>query len=286
MDGCRGLGRDLVGFRHSGIAPLYALKVSELGPETLQHKVVYIKNYFAVDHPRSHMETHGRADSFEIGGTVPGHGLVVLAIVLPVVLTSAMAALASAVAIEVGQLEAYTLYGVANVLVLGGFLAAVTDRGRGLFVPVVPPTATEVIAAATAFVIGLLAFQVATWINGVLGTSMSGMDYALGDPATLAMVIFGAVLVAPVAEEVLFRGLLVGYLLDRGISPVVAGLIAVLAFAVIHLPNFGMGGAVFILLWAPLPTALRLRFENLTGAWLMHAANNLFAYVIVVGWLS
>ena len=60
----------------------------------------------------------------------------------------------------------------------------------------------------------------------------------------------------------------------------------VVAFAVIHLPNFGVGGAVFILLWGPLPTALRLWFDNLTGAWLMHTANNLFAYVIVAGVLA
>ncbi|KPN31070.1 hypothetical protein SY89_01812 [Halolamina pelagica] len=38
-----------------------------------------------------------------------------------------------------------------------------------------------------------------------------------------------------------------------------------LLFAVIHLPNFGVAGTVFIAVWGFLPAILRLRYENLTG---------------------
>jgi membrane protease YdiL (CAAX protease family) len=208
--------------------------------------------------------------------------------VLPVVLT---AVLAAAIVItrpmsDLGQLEAYALYGVSSVLVLGGLYALLSERARQAVAPFEAPSVRELGAAALSFVGGLVVYQVATRINAVLGTPMEGMNYALSDPVALTLVVFGAVIVAPLAEEVLFRGLLLGHLLDRGYSPVVAGLAVVVAFAVIHLPNFGVGGAVFILLWGPLPTALRLWFDNLTGAWLLHTANNLFAYVIVAGVLA
>ncbi len=53
-------------------------------------------------------------------------------------------------------------------------------------------------------------------------------------------------------------------------------------FALIHLPNFGVAGTIFISAWGLLPAILRLRYDNLSGAVLMHALNNLFAYVVVV----
>ena len=220
--------------------------------------------------------------------TVPGLSVALSGAVLPVVLTSvlAVAVVATGLSSELGQLEAYALYGVSNVVVLGGIYALLTGRARRAVAPFEAPSTRELGASAFAFVGGLLVYQVATRINAVLGTPMEGMEYALSDPTALALVVFGAVVVAPLAEEVLFRGLLLGHLLDRGYSPVVAGLAVVVAFAVIHLPNFGVGGAIFILLWGPLPTALRLWFDNLTGAWLMHAANNLFAYVVVAGVLA
>ena len=219
---------------------------------------------------------------------MPGLSVALSGAVLPVVLTSVLAA---AVVItrpmsDLGQLEAYALYGVSNVVVLGGLYALLSERARQAVAPFEAPSVRELGAAALSFVGGLVVYQVATRINAVLGTPMEGMNYALLDPVALTLVVFGAVIVAPLAEEVLFRGLLLGHLLDRGYSPVVAGLAVVVAFAVIHLPNFGVGGAVFILLWGTLPTALRLWFDNLTGAWLMHTANNLFAYVIVAGVLA
>jgi membrane protease YdiL (CAAX protease family) len=221
-------------------------------------------------------------------GEMPSLPVAVSAPVVPVVLTlvlTAGVALAGVVR-DVGQLEAYALYGVANLMVLGGLFVILSSRARRAVAPFETPSVREFGAAGLAFVAGLVAYQTATVVNGVLGTPMEGMSYTLSDPVAVVLIVFGAVVVAPVAEEVLFRGLLLGYLLDRGYTPVAAGAAVVVAFALIHLPNFGIGGAVFILLWGPFPTALRLWFDNLTGAWLMHAANNLFAYVLVAGVLA
>lgn len=209
---------------------------------------------------------------------------VVLVPAAPVVLTAVLVMAVLAVRGfdgGIGQIEAYALYNVANVLVLGGVVAALDRATLRAVAPVRRPSWREVAAALVAFPVGLGVYLLSTAVTSALGLSFAGMEYAVTDPATVALVVFGAVLVAPVAEEVLFRGLLLGYLLDRGWGPVTAGVAVVVTFAVIHLPNFGAGGAVFILLWGTLPTALRLYFDDLTGAWLVHLLNNAFAYVVV-----
>lgn len=210
---------------------------------------------------------------------------IVLVPVAPVVLTVVLVTVVLAVRGfgegPVGQLEVYALYGVANVIVLLG-LVAWLDRGTlAALAPIRRPSRREVAAALVAFPVGLGLYQVTTVINAALGLSFTGMEYALTDPWTVALVGVGGVVVAPVAEEVLFRGLLLGYLLDRGWGPLVAGAAVVVAFVVLHLPNFGAGGAVYVVLWGTLPTALRLYFDDLTGAVLLHALNNAFAYVVV-----
>jgi membrane protease YdiL (CAAX protease family) len=229
---------------------------------------------------------HWRPDRIETagGGLVP-----LVAPFLPVLLTPVLIGIAVAAGVPgdaVGQVVAYAAYGGAGLLVLAGSVAALPAREVRALVPLERPGAREVGAAGLAFVAGLAVYQASVAVNAALGLSMSGMAYTLDSPATVALVVFGAVLAAPLFEEVLFRGLLLGDLLERGLGPWTAGAASVLAFAAIHVPNFGGGGAVFIALWAPLPTALRLVFDNLSGAWLMHATNNAFAYVVVAGVLA
>jgi len=70
--------------------------------------------------------------------------------------------------------------------------------------------------------------------------------------------------------------------LSKGFSPVASGGIAIIVFVLIHIPYFGIGGAIFIAVWGILPTYLRLKYNSLTPGWLMHVFNNIFAYIIVV----
>lgn len=92
---------------------------------------------------------------------------------------------------------------------------------------------------------------------------------------TIAVVVFGAVLVSPLAEGVLFRAVVPGALLGRGIHPVVAGGLAILAFGLIHVALLGIAGVIPMCAWAVVPTAVRLRFDNLSGAMLVHQLNNI-----------
>lgn len=256
----------------------------------LQYKVHYLAKFIAVESSvpgEAMVPEHwrpGRIDAVGDRTLVP-----FVAPFLPVLLTPVvvgLAAVAGVTGATVGAVEGYAAYGIAGLLVLAGAVATLPGRDRRRLLPVESPSGREVAAAVAAFLAGLFVYQASEAINAALGLSMGGMGYALATPADFALITLGAVVAAPLVEEVLFRGLFLGRLLEWGWGPWAAGAASVLAFAAIHLPNFGLGGVVFIALWAPLPTALRLWFDNLAGAWLMHAANNAFAYVVVAGVLA
>lgn len=121
------------------------------------------------------------------------------------------------------------------------------------------------------------------WIAGLLGFDLAPFyTYDLTNPATVAGVVFGALLVAPLVEELLFRGALIGALLERGWPPLLAAAGSIALFAGYHVFALGIAGVFAIAGWAIFPTLLRFRFDNLAGAWLLHLLNNVFAYVILV----
>lgn len=112
--------------------------------------------------------------------------------------------------------------------------------------------------------------------------TLDGFNYTLADTWTVLAVVFGGVLVAPLIEEVLFRGYLLGGLLGRGVSPALAGTATILLFAVIHFPLWGVAGVIGVSAWSILPTILRLRFDNVTSPWLLHVANNIWSNLGIV----
>ncbi|WP_135854473.1 CPBP family intramembrane glutamic endopeptidase [Halorussus salinus] len=176
----------------------------------------------------------------------------------------------------------FLLYGLANLAVLGGAYAVLSPAERRAAFPLRRPTGRELLAVAAAFVVGLGVFEVTTAVTSSFGYEVSGLSYSLSDPATLAAVVVGPVLLGPWVEELLYRGLLLGGLLARGWSPLAAAAGTILVFGAIHVPFFGVAGGVFVTVWSLLPTALRLRYGDLTGPSLLHAANNAFSYLVVV----
>lgn len=173
-------------------------------------------------------------------------------------------------------------YGAASVLVVGGVYWLLSAREQGAVFQFKRPSSAELTWTLVSFPLGVATFLGASAVAGALGFEMGGYEYTLGDPATVGAVVFGAVLVAPFAEEVLFRGFVLGSLLGRGWSPVVAGGVAILAFGLLHVVLLGIAGVLAMAAWSVFPTILRLRFNNLTGAWLLHFINNIWAYLGVV----
>lgn len=178
---------------------------------------------------------------------------------------------------------AYLLYGLANVVTVGALYILLSPDERPAVFRLSRPSVTELGWAIVAFVVGLGVYEATSRVSAALGYELQGLSYSLGDPATLAIIGVGAVIIAPITEEILYRGLILGFLLARGISVVSAVVIMTVLFALIHLPIFGVAGTLFISVWAFLPAILRLRFDNLSGAISMHGVNNVFAYLVVVG---
>lgn len=205
---------------------------------------------------------------------------------LPIALTS----LAFAVhAVTTGGGRAYTsvdaslVYGAALAVVGAGLYLRLSESGRRAVFAFDRPSAREVAATLAALVAGVLLFPVVTAAAEAVGLPpMEGFDYALSDPTTVAIIVVGSVVLAPLVEEALFRGYLLGALLARGLHPVAAGAVVVVLFGAMHVVSLGPTGVVYTTVWGILPTALRLYFDDLTSAWLLHALNNLYAYVLVV----
>ncbi|QLK24970.1 CPBP family intramembrane metalloprotease [Natrinema zhouii] len=98
----------------------------------------------------------------------------------------------------------------------------------------------------------------------------------------LAILLFGSVLVAPIAEELLFRGLVFGQLLSRGYGLLAAAVLSVLLFTVIHVFIAGLVSIAVAGVLGALLTVLRVWYDNLVGAWLMHALINTAALLIAL----
>lgn len=207
--------------------------------------------------------------------------------VLPVPLTSAFFighSIATGTPTDTyGAPMAYLLYGLASVVTVGGLYVFLSPDERAAVFRLSRPSGTELGWAVIGFVVGLGVYEVTSRVSVALGYEVQGLSYSLSDPTTLAIIHFGAVIVAPITEEILYRGLILGVLLSRGFGVVSAVVIMTAIFAMIHLPNFGIAGTLFVSVWGLLPAILCLRFDNLSGAITMHGLNNVFAYLVVVG---
>lgn len=130
--------------------------------------------------------------------------------------------------------------------------------------------------------LGIGGFLAGEQVASLLGFELAAFyTYDLTDPVTALGVILGAILVAPLAEELLFRGALLGSVLESRRSVALAAAVSIALFAGYHVFALGVAGVFAIAGWAIFPTILRLRFDNLAGAWLLHLLNNLYAYVLI-----
>ena len=142
------------------------------------------------------------------------------------------------------------------------------------------PTSRDLVPAVVTTFIGLFGvYPVATSVSALWGMSLQGMTFSASGKEILILLL-GPVAIAPLAEELLFRGFGLGFLLSRGLSPWIASGLIIIGFAAIHTLYFGLSGVFLILLWGILPTVLRLWQGTVVAAWLMHTLNNAVAYLV------
>jgi membrane protease YdiL (CAAX protease family) len=176
---------------------------------------------------------------------------------------------------------AVLLYGLANVVVL----LALRWRAPGVWRASArfdAPSGRELTAAVIATVVGVvLLWPLTTILSEAVGVTRYTVP-TVSTPFGVVALFVGSVVVAPVAEEILYRGLLFGTLLERGQGPLLAGLGSLVVFAAIHVFTAGVGGVINAVLLGALLTWLRLRFDSLVGAWLLHVLNNLLEFLIAL----
>lgn len=209
-------------------------------------------------------------------------GIIAAALPVPLAISLGLGYQSLVPGAEYGVVGKNVSYGLASLLVVGGVYVLFTPAAQRVAFRFDRPSKDEIAWALLGFPIGTALYFGSTAATQAAGLTMSGYEYTLSDPITIAAVVFGAVLVSPLAEEILFRGVVLGALLGRGSHPVVAGAVAIFAFGLIHVALLGLAGVITMCAWAIVPTVLRLRFDNLSGAWFVHQLNNIWGYIIVV----
>lgn len=175
----------------------------------------------------------------------------------------------------------FAAYAVANwitFLIVLRVLGWVQLRAYGLRLRL---TGRRIAMVLGAFALGLVIYSVVDALLRRWGLPpVAGMEIGAPSAGEAVLMLLSVAVTAAFCEEVFFRVLWIGGL--RQVVPVwAAAVLSLAAFAAIHYPYFGLGGVVFITVWALVPIALFLAYEDVTAPVLMHVMNNAFAYVLV-----
>jgi hypothetical protein len=172
------------------------------------------------------------------------------------------------------------LIAVGTALAFLGLLAVVVLIARWKRIPL-PFT-----RPSTAAIAGWLAvFLVAALGQELLGGYLGAGAAPKWDPLTPSRLIraFTIVLIAPLAEEVAFRGTMYGNLMKRGLHPALAILLPAIAFAAVHIQYFGPG-LVFILVDGIIFGLARHHTKSLFVPVLLHTLGNAYAVAERLPW--
>ncbi len=130
------------------------------------------------------------------------------------------------------------------------------------------------------FVIGIIAFIFTTPLIQMLGleSTAAGIGQLAKTPLTLRV---GIVVTAAITEEILFRGYPIERLSELTGRLGLGAAIAYVAFVLLHIPFWGLGGAVQIGVWSLIITVLYVKRRNLPATMLMHLLNDAYAFILL-----
>lgn len=94
------------------------------------------------------------------------------------------------------------------------------------------------------------------------------------------LVIASAIVIAPITEEIIFRGYLFNMFIHNGKKQHPAALFSILIFTSVHI-FFGPGLMIYIIFWSVIPIFLMLKFKSIYPSILFHVVNNLLAYLVL-----
>ena len=134
---------------------------------------------------------------------------------------------------------------------------------------------------ARAVLVHLAALVLLPALRGAPEPGLVNLLSSVTDPVSLGLFVVAAVVLAPIGEEIVFRGVLLPGL-AQFTRPMVALFLSAVVFAVFHVPSHGLA-AVFPGVLAMAFGWARLRTGGLAAPIMLHAANNLL--VTLALWL-
>uniref|UniRef100_A0A7C4PF54 CPBP family intramembrane metalloprotease n=1 Tax=Anaerolinea thermolimosa TaxID=229919 RepID=A0A7C4PF54_9CHLR len=146
-------------------------------------------------------------------------------------------------------------------------------------------TGRDALWGVVGFVIGALTFIFTLpLVNALgLGTTSEGIAQLAQTPIALRVAI---VITAGITEEILFRGYPIERLTEMtGHIGWGAG-VTYIAFVLLHIPFWGLGGTIQIGVWSLVVTALFVWRRNLPACMLMHILNDAYAFILLPTLLS
>jgi len=100
----------------------------------------------------------------------------------------------------------------------------------------------------------------------------------------ILLILFNAVLLGPIAEEIIFRGYVFTAFKQARQNILSAYILSAIVFASAHIA-VGPGTIIFIFFWSFIPAFLYLKFGNLYPAILFHILNNFVTYIVFPLWI-
>jgi len=177
----------------------------------------------------------------------------------------------------------FIVYGTCTCMAAAILLLALKRRGWTLdYIGFKKPSGKSMLMGLLYWVIGaFVLYPLVMLVNKACGFSFSGMGYTIHNAFDVFVAVFFCALLGPLGEEILFRGILIRIAQHNIANRWMVGALAVVCFAIIHVGYFGVGGMIYITFWAVLPVSLFMCYENICPGYVMHVANNLWAYLVV-----
>ena len=175
-----------------------------------------------------------------------------------------------------GSLNFAILTAVIFAAMLG--VVVLVARFKGVALPFAPPSWRAILGWFAVFLVAAVGQE-------LLGGYLGGGDAPKWESLTATRLVRAAtiVLLAPLAEEVAFRGTMYGVLMKRGLHPAIAILLPALVFTAIHVQYFGPG-LVFILVDGIIFGLARHHTRSLFVPVLLHALGNAYAVAERIPW--
>lgn len=130
-----------------------------------------------------------------------------------------------------------------------------------------------------AFIVGVLAFGFTFPLVDAfgLGTTVEGIEWLVQFPVWLLIV---TAVTAGFTEEVMFRGYLLERVGELTGALWIGAVISAVVFTLVHIPLWGVGGALQIGVWTIVVTVLYVKTHNLWACIVMHVLNDLYAFIV------